>query len=297
VEAAMFPNIDDYHRPETVDSAVDLMAENPEDRVVLAGGTTLIPQEITEYSEVVDIQSIGYEGIDSSGDSIQIGALTPISQLQKSSGLRDRDLDVLMEAARDKRSQLKRNQATVGGELASADPRAEIPTVLLALGAELTVQGTDGTRTLPLDDLYDGSGSLTLEDSEIITSVEFEAPGDDERLFYDRLSRTENDISLVNCAFRGRYTGDGYENVRVAAGAVDEATVRLPEVEQFVEDLQRWSPDAEDELDQILEESVHPPDDFRASSDYRRTVLGVYIKRAVTGQDPANPKSNGEIDL
>lgn len=293
----MFPNIEQYHRPDTVDSAIALLEERPGDRVILAGGTTLIPDEIEPYSEVVDIQSLGFEGIERSGDRVIIGALTNVADLQDNDLLLDNKLDALIDAALDKPSQLFRNQATIGGELARANARAEIPAVLMALGAELTVEGIGGAQTINIDSLYGDDGRLKLNDTDIIRSVEFDIPDDNERIFYDRLSRTENDISLVNCAFRGRYTGDGYDDVRVVAGAVDDAAVRLPEVEQFIEGLDRWSPDAEDQLDEILEETVHPPDDFRASSDYRRTVLGVYIKRAITGEDPANPKSNGEVDL
>lgn len=288
-ERTMFTNIKEYHRPGSIEEAVDLLHQSANDggRVPLAGGTHLIPDEIRNYEEVVDLQDLPMAGVEISDGTLAVGSLTKVADLQKNQRLSRNNLHVLRKAALDKASQLKRNQSTVGGELVSSQGRSELATVLIALGAELSVSGPEGKRTLPLEDLYDDEGNSTLGPAEIITSVDCSVPAEEDRLYYRRLSRTENDLSLVNFAFYGRPNGRGFERSRMAVGGVGGPNRRLPKTEAFSETLEEPEEELEDEIAHPLKEDVEPETDFRASGEYRFEVLKVFIKRALTDEEGA----------
>jgi len=280
----MLTNIQSYHRPGSIDEAIDLLAED-DGRVILAGGTRLIPDAIRDYEEVVDIQELPLNGLEFTDDTLTAGSLTRVAELQKNEDLDKYNLSVLREAALHRPSQLKRNQSTIGGELVSSGGRSELATVLLALDAELTVRGPDGERTLDLADLYAEDGSVTLDTAEIITSVSLPLPDEDDQLYYRRLSRTNNDISLVNFAFYGRPNGQGFERTRMAVGGVEERNRRLPKTETFAETIDVSDDQLEEALDGPLEGDVKFQDDFRASGEYRFDVLKVFVKRALTQEE------------
>lgn len=280
----MLTNIKSYHRPGSVEEAIELLVED-DGRVILAGGTRLIPDKIREYEEVVDIQELPLTGLEFTENTLTIGSLTRVVELQKNEELGDHNLSILREAALHRPSQLKRNQSTIGGELASSEGRSELATVLLALGAELAVRGPEGERTLELADLYAESGELTLGKADIITSIILDFPEDGDHLYYRRLSRTNNDISLVNFAFHGRPNGQGFERARMAVGGVEERNRRLPRTETFAEAIDVSGDELDEELSEPLEGDVKFRDDFRSSGEYRFDVLKVFVKRALTQEE------------
>lgn len=278
----MLTNIEQYHRPSSLDEAISLLESNPEDRVVLAGGTALIPHRLSSYREVVDLQQLPFRGIEREDGSLHVGALTRVATLQKSDLLPEHRLDVLRRAARDKASQLLRNQATLGGEIARAEGRAELPVVLMALGAELKLEGPGGSRRLPMDEFYRPTGGTRLGEAEILTGVTVPLPEPVDRLYYERLNRTENDLSLVSLGFWGRPgSRGGFERVRVAVGGVEPVATRCLALEGLIVDADRYGEEFDVQLSRSLEQNVRPPSDFRASGSYRRRVLGVFLRRAL----------------
>lgn len=280
----MLTNIESYHRPQSVEETVKLLSED-EGRVILAGGTRLIPDEIRDYKEVVDIQELPLEGLEFSDDTLTIGSLSRIADIQKNEDLDTYNLSVLRKAALDRPSQLKRNQSTIGGELVSSEGGSELATVLLALDAQLNVRGPEGERTMELSELYAGDGTVTLDPAEIITSIYLPLPDEDDHIYYRRLSRTHNDISLVNFAFYGRPNGQGFERTRIAVGGVDDRNRRMPKTEAFAETVDVSDNELKQELAVPLEGDVDFQDDFRASAEYRMDVLKVFVKRALIQEE------------
>lgn len=279
----MLANLDDYHRPQSAEEAVELVQEQPDERVYLAGGTYLIPHHISPYSEVVDLQELDLTGLSIDEERVELGALCRVAQIQKSDRLADLGLEPLAEAALNKPSQLIRNQATVGGELASGEERSDLATVLRALPTELTVQSPDNTRTLSIREFYNDLGQPALEPAELIRGISLPVLEDD-GLFYDRVARTENDRPLVSISIYCERDDGGITDTRVAAAGVAQGIVRLVAVEDLVE--RHDSVDqAIEELEPTLEDAVSPPDDFRASSEYRTQVATTLIKRGLTQLD------------
>jgi len=162
-----------YHRASSVDEAISLLAELDDARP-LAGGHSLLPAmklRLSMPAALVDIGSIpGLAGIDRDGDDIRIGALTTHAAVAASDLVRS-DCPALSDAAALIGDRQVRNRGTIGGSLAHADPGADYPTVVTALGATITAVGKGGAREIPAAEFFTGIFTTALEPGELVTSV------------------------------------------------------------------------------------------------------------------------------
>src|SRR5688500_16020973 len=161
----------EYHRARSVEEAVALLGKHGDDAKLLAGGHSLIPLLKLRFAQprhLIDVRRIpNLSGIREDGEAIVIGAATTHAQVERSS-VAER-LQILAEAASQIGDPLVRNMGTVGGSLAHADPGADWPAVMLALGAEFRVFGPRGARTIQADDFFLDILSTALEAAEILT--------------------------------------------------------------------------------------------------------------------------------
>jgi carbon-monoxide dehydrogenase medium subunit len=162
-----------YHRASSVDEAVSLLAELDDSRV-LAGGHSLLPAmklRLSTPAALVDIGSIpGLAAIEPDGDGIRIGALTTHAAVAASEVVRS-GCPILSDAASLIGDRQVRNRGTIGGSLAHADPGADYPTVVKALGATISAAGRNGTRKIAADEFFAGLFTTALEPGELVTSV------------------------------------------------------------------------------------------------------------------------------
>jgi carbon-monoxide dehydrogenase medium subunit len=162
-----------YHRPADVDEAVDLLAEL-EDSRPLAGGHSLLPAmklRLSTPAALVDIGRIpGLEGIAKEGDNLRVGAVATHTSVAASE-LVQRECPLLAETAAQIGDRQVRNRGTIGGSLAHADPGADYPTVVKALGGTITVVGKGGEREIRADEFCVGIFTTALEPGELLTSV------------------------------------------------------------------------------------------------------------------------------
>jgi carbon-monoxide dehydrogenase medium subunit len=169
----MRPAAFEYHRPSTLDEALALLDGDGETRAI-AGGHSLLPMmklRLATPDALVDLAGIpGLDGIERDGDGLRIGALVTHDTVARS-GLVAEACPVLAETAGGIGDQQVRNRGTIGGSVAHADPGADYPTVLKALGATITVAGAGGTRDLAADDFFVGLFETALEGGELVTSV------------------------------------------------------------------------------------------------------------------------------
>ena len=162
-----------YHRPTSVEEAVALLGEL-EDARPLAGGHSLVPAmklRLATPAALVDLGRIpGLAGIEQDGDAVRIGALATHADVA-SSELVQRLCPALAEAASMIGDRQVRNRGTMGGSLAHADPGADYPTVVTALGATITAVGPSGSREIAAGDFFRGIFSTALDPGELVTSV------------------------------------------------------------------------------------------------------------------------------
>jgi aerobic carbon-monoxide dehydrogenase medium subunit len=163
----------EYKRPESVEEAIGLLAENGESRV-LAGGHSLLPMmklRLAEPAALVDIGRLsGLDGISEEGGDISIGALATHASVAASELVREK-CRVLATTAEGIGDRQVRNRGTIGGSLAHADPGADYPTVVTALGATVVVRGAGGEREIAADDFFTGVFTTALQQGELVTEV------------------------------------------------------------------------------------------------------------------------------
>ena len=161
-----------YLAPQGLDEALALLTQNG--AVPLAGGTDLflgMERRQTQPEAVVDLKRIpGMDGIEPADRGLRIGALALMETLSASFLIRD-GYPALGDAARVVGSSQTRNRATIGGNLANASPAADTATPLMALGAVVEATGADGTREIPIDELFRGPGKTALRDGELLTAI------------------------------------------------------------------------------------------------------------------------------
>ena len=169
----MIPASFDYACPKTVAEAVSLLGQNPEAKI-LAGGHSLIPMmrfRLATPAMLVDINQLeGLSYIKEEGDWLEIGAMTRESELDRSELVR-KSYSLLADTTRVIADPLVRNLATVGGNIAHADPANDHPATMLAYGAEVTATGPSGERSIPIGDFFLDAFTTSLSHDEILTAI------------------------------------------------------------------------------------------------------------------------------
>lgn len=173
----MYPSKFDYHRPSSVQEAVQILSDNP-DAKVLAGGHSLIPVmklRLAAPAALVDIGRIdALQGISRSNGSIRIGACVTYNEIANSADVQAA-APLLAEAAGQIGDRQVRYRGTIGGNLSHADPASDLPAAALALGATLHVTGAGGSRTVSASDFFVDLMMTALQPDEILTEVEIPA--------------------------------------------------------------------------------------------------------------------------
>ncbi len=267
----------EYVRAESVEEAIAALAEREGEARLLAGGQSLVPllnMRLLQPQAVVDVNRVpGLGEIEEEEGHVTIGALTRYCQVEWSPTVGSR-LPLLTEAVSHIGDRQVRSRGTVGGALAHADPTGELPLASLALGATVVAQGPDGTRELPTDELLLGPYFTALEPAEMITAVRFP---------YGRAvsaiiehARRHGDFCVIGVAAVGEPADGGWKSIRIALSGVSPA----PFVGSEVSDT-RLEPDVVAAMVEACVEAADPADDVRASADYRRHLIPIYVRRAL----------------
>ena len=198
----MIPPSFTYLRASSVDEALGLAAEHGEEAKYLAGGHSLLPMmklRLTAPAVLIDIcRAAGLAGIAIDGDELVIGATTRHADLASSPVVRA-DAPLLAHAASLVGDPQIRHRGTIGGSLAHADPAADLPMALIALGGSVEVTGPAGARLIAAEDFFAGFFETALDDGELLTAVRVpRAPG--VPWGYEKFVRRANDWAIVGVA-------------------------------------------------------------------------------------------------
>lgn len=199
----MFPAAFDYVRAESIGHALELLERHGDDARLLAGGHSLIPAmklRLAQPKVLIDIGRLReLQYIRQEGNTVAVGSLTAHHQLE-SSPVIGRAAPALQEAAKVLADVQVRNKGTIGGALVHADPAADYPAVLLALGAEVVAAGWQGTRVIPIDSFFTGPFSTALNPGEILAEVRIPAAPFRSASVYRKFLRRANDYGIVGVA-------------------------------------------------------------------------------------------------
>ncbi|MCX7622222.1 MAG: xanthine dehydrogenase family protein subunit M [Thermomicrobium sp.] len=280
----MYPSTFTYYRAGSVQEALKLLVENP-DAKLLAGGHSLIPAmklRLATPSALIDISRIPeLAGIRDAGDRIVIGAMTRYDDIRRSD-LVQRVLPILPEAIDVIGDLQVRNMGTIGGSLAHADPAADLPAVVLALGAELKAVGPNGERTIPADQFFVDLFTTALQANEILTEIAIPKPPARTGMSYQKFANPASGYAVVGVAAVVPLGEDGKVSaVRVGVTGAGPYAVRRENVEQA---LVGKEPTAEaiEAASQLASEGMNFNSDIFASEEYRAHLTRVFTKRALT---------------
>ncbi len=240
-------------QPATLAEALALLDD---DSRPFSGGTALMlmmKAGVLRPRRLVSLAGLGLNRIEIH-DSLRVGAMTTLRQLETSEAVK-RGWPVITRALRKLSNVRVRNVATVGGALAHADPHMDLPPLLAALGARVTIHGKDGERSLPVEDLYAGYLENTLKKNEIITRLEVPALGKRRAAYLKCTTRTADDWPAVAVAVA---LGD---EERIFVSAATDRPMRLADANAI--------------------ESLKIEGDLHGSAAYKRQLLKVYLKRAI----------------
>ena len=274
----------EYFRPDTVDEALSLLTEHGWDAKLLAGGQSLVPAmnfRLAAPGVLIDLNRIpGLDGIRAEGGALRIGTMVRQHAAERSADVR-RLAPLLAEALPFVAHPQIRNRGTMGGSIAHADPAAELPAVMLALGARMHVVGPNGARTLAADEFFTGLFSTALEHDEMLAEIELPAPTPRAGWAFMEVSRRHGDFGLAGLAVSVALDDGGCcTDARIALLGVGEGPVLARAAADALRG-QSPSPDAFAVAADTARAEVDPPMDIHASSEYRRHLVGVLVSRAL----------------
>jgi carbon-monoxide dehydrogenase medium subunit len=271
----VIPAAFDYEVASSADHAVSLLGEHGEDAKLLAGGHSLLPlmrMRLAAPSVLVDIGRIGdLNYVRDGGDHVAIGALTTHEEAHFSE-LLQRECPIVAHTAGEVGDPQVRHRGTVGGSVAHSDPASDLPTVLLALDADLVVQGPGGTRTVPAREFWKGIFESALGPQDLLTEIRVPKLGG-AGWNYQKFHPRAQDWAIVGVA---AVAGNG--GVKVALTNMGETPLRASAVEQALASGSDPAAAAEQAL-----EGTNPPNDALASSEYRGHLAKVLTRRAIEG--------------
>src|SRR5439155_1149702 len=224
----------EYFAPRSLDEALEILERYGDEGKVLAGGMSLIPVmklRIARPRALVDINKIdGLDGFTDDG-GLRIGALVRHKTAERSELLKGR-YGALGDAAPVISDPIVRNLGTVAGSLAHADPQGDWGSVMLAVRAELVVRGSDGERTIPIDDLFLGPFMTTLQPGEIVTEVRVPDPGERAGGTYLKLERKVGDFATAGVAVHVSLSNGTVGQAGIAVTGAGATNLRAEAAEQ-----------------------------------------------------------------
>lgn len=274
----------DYYSPSSVAEACQLLSQFGDDAKVLCGGSDLIPKmkhELIAPKVMVSIKKIpGLKKIEYvPGKGVVIGAVSSHNDVVFSEVMNEKYLSV-SNAAQTMAANQVRHIGTIGGNIVSAVPSADMPPILIALSAKAIIVGPDGERTLPLEEVFTGPQKNCLAKNEILTEVIIPDQEMTGSTYHKFALRRAGALAVVGVAVAVQVENDIIKDARVVLGAVAPVPMRAIKTEEFLKG-KKVTDELLEEAGVIASTECKPITDFRASEDYRRDLVRVYTKRGL----------------
>ena len=268
----------DYFLPQSLAEAAGLLAEHGHSLLVMAGGTIAMPlinDGISLPEKVMGLRQAGLNYIDRSNGTVTIGATTTLTQLL---GLEA--IPMLQEAAGNCAGWSIRNLGTVGGNIFAPQPAGDVAVALLALDAKVKLVSAKGARVLPLEDFYTGFMTTDLQPDELLTEIQVPIPTG--KTTYIKYARKQaNTPAVVTVAAHLVLEGNQVKTARLGLNAVGPHAIRASKAEATLTGSAMSEATIAAAAAAAAEE-CEPFSDPLSSEWYRRKMVGVFVKRALT---------------
>jgi len=281
----MIPPKFEYFAPTTVHEALTLLRHYGSEAKLLSGGQSLIPLmklRLATPAYLIDINRIpGLDHVHERNGFLRIGALTREADLEHADLVRTR-YPIVCDTARVIGDPLVRNLATIGGNLAHADPANDHPATLLALGAEVVAAGPEGERTIPVTEFFTDFFTTALRLDEILTEIRIPAPTADSGGAYVKLERKVGDFAIVGVAAQVTIDATGIcTRAGIGLTNVGPTPLKAHQAEAALQG-QRLNQASIAQAAQLAAEAARPEADLRGSVAYKRDMVRVLTTRALT---------------
>lgn len=272
-----------YHRVTTVSDAVEMLTAYEGSARLLAGGQSLAPMlnmRLVRPDALIDINGLReLARIETDGDGTVLGALVRYSTIETDCRVAQR-LPLLATVVTHIGDRQVRNRGTVGGSLAQGDPTGEMPLACMVLDATVVLTGPGGRREVSVTQLYEDSYSTVIQPDEVLTHVRF-PPSPDHHAFAE-MCRRHNDFAVISVACAASRQADGtWSDIRIGLGGVADTPFRATAAEALLSGTS-LDDEALRAAGRLAVEQADPPTDVRASADYRRHLVPIYVRRVLT---------------
>lgn len=271
----------DVHTVASVAEAVALRQRYGQDAAVYAGGTELLlamKLGVARWPHLIDIKPIlALRGISVTTDRLRIGATVTHWDLERDPAVASA-LPVFARLEANVANIRVRAAGTLAGNLAFAEPHADPPALLIALGARVVLEGPAGTRTILVREFLTGMYQTAIGPDELIVAIEIPLPAPGVRMAYTKfqvLERPSVGVAAVATVRDGKFVGAP----ALVIGAVDEVPRAVPAAQLAGADAR--DPRTVDALAEAARAAVDPSDDLAGSAEYKRHVVGVFVRRAL----------------
>jgi carbon-monoxide dehydrogenase medium subunit len=278
----VIPTAFDYQRASSLDDALAKLQAAGGDAKFLAGGHSLIPLMKLRLSEpkiLIDIARIpGLSGIREKDGRIEIGAGTTHAEVASSALLREK-CPVVAETAAEIGDPQVRNRGTLGGSLAHADPSADYPAAMLAVDAEVHLKGPKGWRAVKAADFFQDLFTVNLAPDEIIAGVQFTPV---KAAAYAKLHQRASHFAIVGVAAALDVAQGTIRSARVGLTGASTHAIRLSNVERALAGKPAVAKTIEEAAREVGANIAPVNSDIHASEEYRRAMIAVFTRRALT---------------
>ncbi|MFC1550856.1 FAD binding domain-containing protein [Candidatus Neomarinimicrobiota bacterium] len=266
-----------YFQPSTIKEYFKLV-QSMSDFALLTGGTDLMPryeQENFLPEHLVDLKNIGeLKGISEKKDTIEIGTITTIREIESSPLIRT-EFPALYQSTLDFAGVQIRNRATIGGNICNASPAGDLLPSLYVMNAKLKLVNTKSERLIPIKNFITGPGKTNIKSDEILYSIEI-PKHNLKSLFFKIGLRQAMAVAVVNLAIVYDWNSSlrKFNKLNIAAGAVAPTIVYL---EKFINTFKKSNWSVEEALAAVTED-ISPIDDIRSTAKYRTMVLSNVLR-------------------
>ncbi len=279
----MIPAEFEYFAPASLKEALELLSTYKEDAKLIAGGQSLVPlmklrlakpRVLIDINRVADLSFIRVEG-----GGIRIGALATHAGIEGADAIK-KDAPLLAQAAATIGDVQVRNQGTIGGSLAHADPTADLPAAVLALDGEIKANGPGGERWIKAEDFFTGFLSSALEPDEILTEIKIPV-WRGSRTAYLKAAQRSSGFAVVGAAVRLELDQNGFcKDIAIGMTGVGDKPYRAGEVEKLLQG-KKLEPALLEQAAVKVTDGIDPLEDINGSKEYRAHLARVYTVRAI----------------
>ena len=268
------------HQPKTVAEASQMLAEFGEKARLYAGGTELLlamKHDLLRYEHLVDVKTIpDLDKIETKNGTLIIGSTATHRAIERSN-LVQQNLPVLAELETKVANVRVRASGTLGGNLCFAEPHSDPATLLTALGAKAHVQGKSGSRTVEIDKLVTGAYETSLAGDELLAAVEIPVLRKFQRAAYLKFQLKER--PTLGLALVLEVNGETIDKARAVVGSVGAVPTQSDKANQLLAGSRTQVEKQLADAGEALAQAADPVDDLEGSADYKRHLIGVFLRR------------------